>query len=58
MSRNGQEAGEIDLPKTFSGTNIPADADLHAAADTTILAGGCAKKFMEDELQEILPECK
>ena len=48
---------EIDLPTTLSEMGI-TDVDLKAVADTTILTGGCAKKFTHDELYEVLMECK
>ncbi|MBQ4514011.1 MAG: iron-containing alcohol dehydrogenase [Anaerolineaceae bacterium] len=48
---------EIGLPTALSEINISADTDFRAIADTTILTGGCAKKFTADELYEILTEC-
>ncbi|MBQ9902753.1 MAG: iron-containing alcohol dehydrogenase [Clostridia bacterium] len=49
---------EIGLPTTFAEMGISDDADLRAIADTTILTGGCAKKFTADELFNILLECR
>ena len=49
---------EIGLPSTFAEMNISEDTDFRAIADTTILTGGCAKKFTADELYEVLMECK
>ena len=48
---------EVGLPTTLSEMGIK-DVDLRAVADTTILTGGCAKKFTKDELYEVLLECK
>ena len=48
---------EIGLPTRLKEMNIGAETDLRAVADTTILTGGCAKKFTADELYEILQEC-
>ena len=49
---------EIGLPTTFAGMNISEDTDFKAIADTTILTGGCAKKFSREELLEVLLECR
>ena len=49
---------EIGLPTTFAGMNISADTDFKAIADTTILTGGCVKKFSREELLEVLLECR
>ena len=49
---------EIDLPTTFSEMNIPADTDYKAIADSTVLTGGCAKRFTKKELLEVLLECR
>ncbi|MBQ4396016.1 MAG: iron-containing alcohol dehydrogenase [Clostridia bacterium] len=49
---------EIGLPTTFSEMGISDDTIFRAIADTTILTGGCAKKFSADELYEVLMECK
>ena len=38
--------------------NIPGDTDFKAIADSTILTGGCAKKFTREELLEVLLECR
>lgn len=47
---------EIGLPATLSEMGITGDTDLRAVADTTILTGGCCKRFTHDELYEILKE--
>lgn len=49
---------EIGLPTTFTEMNISEDTDFKAIADSTILTGGCAKKFGREELLEILLECR
>ena len=49
---------EIGLPTTFTEMNISDDTDFKAIADTTILTGGCAKKFSREELLEVLLECR
>ena len=49
---------EIGLPTTLNEMNIPADTDYRAIAETTILTGGCAKKFTADELYQVLLECQ
>ena len=49
---------EIGLPTTFAEMNIPEDTNFKAIADTTILTGGCAKKFSREELLEVLLECR
>ena len=49
---------EIGLPTTFTEMNIPADTDYKAIADSTVLTGGCAKKFTREELLEVLLECR
>ena len=48
---------EIGLPTKFTEMYISADTDFRAIAATTIRTGGCAKKFSDDELYEILKEC-
>lgn len=48
---------EIRLPTTFAELGIPADTDLRAVADSTVLTPGCCKKLTHDELYEILKEC-
>ena len=48
---------EIGLPTTFAELGIPADTDLRAVADSTVLTPGCCKKLTHDELYEILQEC-
>lgn len=49
---------EIGLPTTFAEMNIPEDTDFRAIADSTILTGGCAKKFTKEELLDVLLECR
>lgn len=49
---------EIGLPTTFAEMNIPEDTDFKAIADSTVLTGGCAKKFSREELLEVLLECR
>ena len=49
---------EIGLPTTFTEMNISDDTDFKAIADSTILTGGCAKKFDREELLEVLLECR
>ena len=43
---------------TFTEMNIPVDTDYKAIADSTVLTGGCCKKFMKDELLAVLKECR
>ena len=49
---------EIGLPTTFAELGIPADTDLKAVADSTVLTGGCCKKLTHEEILDILNECK
>ena len=49
---------EIGLPTTFAELGIPADSNLRAVADSTVLTAGCCKKLTHDEVYEILQECK
>ena len=42
--------------ETYFG--IPADTDLKAVADSTVLTGGCRKKLSREELLDILNECR
>ena len=49
---------EIGLPTTFAEMNIPADTDYKAIAESTVLTGGCVKKFTREELLEVLLECR
>lgn len=49
---------EIGLPTTFAELGIPADTDLKAVADSTVLTGGCCKKLSREELLDILNECR
>lgn len=47
----------IGLPRTFAEMGISEETDLRAIADSTMLTGGCCKKFTADKLYEILTEC-
>lgn len=49
---------EIGLPTSFAEMGIGEDTDFKAIADSTILTGGCAKKFTKEELLEVLTSCK
>ena len=49
---------KIGLPKNFAELGIPADTDLRAVADTTVITPGCCKKLTHDEIYEILCECR
>ena len=49
---------EIGLPTTFAELGIPADTDLRAVADSTVLTLGCCKKLTHDEIYDILCECR
>ena len=49
---------EIGLPTTFAEMGISADTDWRAIADSTVLTGGCAKRFTADELCAVLRECR
>lgn len=49
---------EIGLPTSFAEMGIGEDTDFKAIADSTILTGGCAKKFTKEELLEVLLECR
>ncbi len=49
---------EIGLPTTFTEMNISEDTDYKAIADSTVLTGGCVKKFTREELMEVLLECR
>ncbi len=48
---------EIGLPTKFIDMGIAADTDFKAIADSTVLTGGCCKKFTKEELFDILGEC-
>lgn len=48
---------EIGLPTTLTEMGITEELDYKAIADSTMLMGGCAKKFTSDELCQILKEC-
>ncbi len=49
---------EIGLPTTFSELGIPADTDLRAVADSTVIVPGCPKRLTADEVYQILLECR
>ena len=48
---------EIGMPSTLQEMGIGEDTDFKAIADTTMLMGGCVKKFTPDELLAVLKEC-
>ena len=48
---------EAGLPVTFSEMGIDKTTDFKAVADSTVLTGGCCKKFTKEELLEVLNEC-
>ena len=48
---------EAGLPMTFSEMGIDKTTDFKAVADSTVLTGGCCKKFTKEELLEVLNEC-
>lgn len=48
---------EIGLPTSLTEMGISKETDFQAVADTTLLMPGCAKKFTQDELYEVLREC-
>ncbi len=47
---------EVGLPTKFSEMGI-SNADFKAIADSTVLTGGCCKKFTRAELLGVLDEC-
>ena len=49
---------EIGLPTSFVELGIPADTDLRAVADSTVVTPGCCKKLTRDEIYDILCECR
>lgn len=49
---------EIGLPTTFAELGIPADTDLRAVADSTVILPGVPKQLDADEIYQILVECK
>ncbi len=49
---------EIGLPGTFSEMGMGEDTDYRAIAESTILTGGCCRKFTAEELFDVLNECK
>lgn len=48
---------ECSLPSSFREMGISELTDLKAIADSTLKTPGCAKKFKNEELLEILKEC-
>lgn len=48
---------EIGLPSTLKEIGIGEGTDFKAIADSTMLMGGCAKKFTPGELLAVLQEC-
>ena len=48
---------EIGMPSTLQEMGIGEDTDFKAIADTTMMMGGCVKKFTPDELLAVLKEC-
>lgn len=49
---------EIGMPTNFAELGIPADTDLRAVADSTVITSGCCKKLTHNEVYDILCECK
>ena len=49
---------EIGLSGTFSEMGMGEDTDYRAIAESTILTGGCCRKFTAEELFDVLNECK
>ena len=49
---------EIGLPGKFSEMGIGTDTDFKAIAESTVLTGGCCRKFAADELFDVLSGCK
>ena len=49
---------ETELPTSFKEMGITDDTDYKAIADSTILTGGCVKRFTKEELLEVLLECR
>ncbi len=49
---------EIGLPTTFAELGIPADTDLRAVADSTVVVPGCPKSLTASEIYQILLECR
>ena len=49
---------EVGLPENFSEMGIAKDTDYKAIADSTVLTGGCCKKFTKEELLAVLDLCK
>lgn len=48
---------ECSLPSSFREMGISEDTDFNAIASSTFKTAGCAKKFENEELLEILKEC-
>ena len=44
--------------KVYFGEKAAVNTDYKAIADSTVLTGGCAKKFTRKELLEVLLECR
>lgn len=49
---------EIGLPTTFSELGIPADTDLRAVADSTVILPGAPGQLSANAVYEILLECR
>ena len=49
---------EIGLPTTFAELGIPADTDLRAVADSTVILLGVPGQLNADVIYEILLECR
>lgn len=49
---------EAGLPVTLSEMGIAESTDYKAIADSTVLTGGCCRKFTKEELLAVLNECK
>lgn len=49
---------ETGLPTTFAELGIPADTDLRAVADSTVIVPGCPKQLTADEVYQVLLECR
>ena len=49
---------EIGLPTTFAQLGIPADTDLRAVADSANITAGCCKQLTQEEIYDILLECR
>lgn len=50
---------EIGLPENFTELGVSlTDEEVDAIAETTIRTPGCVKKFSNEELREVLKECR